>query len=188
MSSNTRHKTITQEFASCPKVNKIIHDCINQQAVQLLEDFEYCDRFCESPIEQLLLAALYAQSLQTDFFQIEMMGTSGLAKNPDQETIYVHQQMQVGQYRVDFLIFDCSCPFEIADPTIIVVECDGHDFHEKTKEQAARDKKRDRFFQGLGFKVLRFTGSEIWADAHACVEEIIFNLNTNNDMRLGLAQ
>ena len=59
---------------------------------------------------------------------------------------------------------------------------------QKTKEQAARDKKRDRFFQGLGFKVLRFTGSEIWADAHACVEEIIFNLNTNNDMRLGLAQ
>jgi very-short-patch-repair endonuclease len=188
MLSNTRHRTITQEFASCPKVNKIINDCINQQAVQLLEDFEYYDRFCESPIEQLLLAALYAQSLQTDFFQIEMMGTSGLAKNPDQETIYVHQQMQVGQYRVDFLIFDCSCPFEIADPTIIVVECDGNDFHEKTKEQAARDKKRDRFFQGLGFKVLRFTGSEIWADAHACVEEIIFNLNTNNDMRLGLAQ
>lgn len=186
--SNTRHRTMMQEFASCPKVNKIINDSINQQVVQFLEDFEYYDRFCESPIEKLLFAALYAQSLQTDFYQIEMMGTSGLAKNPDQETIYVHQQMQVGQYRVDFLIFDCSCPFEIADPKIIVVECDGHDFHEKTKEQAARDKKRDRFFQGLGFKVLRFTGSEIWADPHACVEEIIFNLNTNNDIRLGAVQ
>lgn len=188
MLSNTRHRTVTQEVASCPKVNKIINDCINQQAVQLLEDFECYDRFCESPIEQLLFAALYAQSLQTDFFQMQMMGTSRLSKNPNQETIYVHQQMDVGRYRVDFLIFDCSCPFEIAEPKIIVVECDGHDFHEKTKEQAARDKKRDRFFQGLDFKVLRFTGSEIWADPHACVEEIIFNLNTNNDMRLGLAQ
>lgn len=184
----TRQRTVTQEFVSNPKIAKIINDCLDNQAIRLLEDFECYNRFCESPIEQLLFAALYAQSLQTDFFQMKIMGASGLDKNPDQETIYVHQQMPVGQYRVDFLIFDCSCPFEIAEPQIIVVECDGHDFHEKTKEQAARDKKRDRFFQGLGFKVLRFTGSEIWADPHACVEEIIFNLNTNNDMRPGLAQ
>lgn len=46
----------------------------------------------------------------------------------------------------------------------IVIECDGHDFHEKTKQQVARDKKRDRAFQTDGFTVLRYSGSEIVND------------------------
>ena len=41
----------------------------------------------------------------------------------------------------------------------IVVECDGHDFHEKTKDQVARDKSRVRDLEIAGWRVLRFTGS-----------------------------
>lgn len=48
--------------------------------------------------------------------------------------------------------------------TKIVIECDGHDFHEKTKEQASRDKRRDREFQTAGFIVLRYSGSDIVND------------------------
>ena len=33
------------------------------------------------------------------------------------------------------------------------MECDGHDFHERTKEQASSDKKRDRSLQAAGFLV-----------------------------------
>lgn len=44
----------------------------------------------------------------------------------------------------------------------IAVECDGHDFHERTKEQAEHDKKRDRAMQKAGYYVFRFTGSEIF--------------------------
>lgn len=53
-----------------------------------------------------------------------------------------------------------------------VVECDGHAFHEKTKEQAAQDKRRDRTLQSLGFKVFRFTGMEINNDVLSCAEEV----------------
>jgi hypothetical protein len=43
----------------------------------------------------------------------------------------------------------------------LVIECDGHDFHEKTREQATKDKSRDRDLLNLGYPVMRFTGSEI---------------------------
>jgi len=54
----------------------------------------------------------------------------------------------------------------------IIVECDGHDFHEKTKVQAAHDKRRDRILQSLGYKVFRFTGSEIHNNAISCALEV----------------
>jgi hypothetical protein len=57
-------------------------------------------------------------------------------------------------------------------PFLIAVECDGHDFHEKTKEQAAADKARDREIVAAGITVLRFTGSEIWKDAEKCAQEV----------------
>jgi hypothetical protein len=57
--------------------------------------------------------------------------------------------------------------------TYVAVECDGHDFHEKTKAQAARDKKRDRDLQSLGWRVLRFTGSEVFRDPGAVAVEAL---------------
>ncbi len=54
----------------------------------------------------------------------------------------------------------------------LIIECDGHDFHEKTKKQAARDKRRDRTLQSSGYKVFRFTGTEITRDSLSCAEEV----------------
>jgi very-short-patch-repair endonuclease len=73
-------------------------------------------------------------------------------------------QKQIDKYRVDFYI-------EYRDKKIIV-ECDGHDFHEKTKRQAERDKKRDRFFASRGYIVLRYTGSEICSDPGQIIRDI----------------
>jgi very-short-patch-repair endonuclease len=42
-----------------------------------------------------------------------------------------------------------------------IVECDGHEFHEKTKQQVRRDRARERDFLGAGYTVIRFSGSEI---------------------------
>ncbi len=51
---------------------------------------------------------------------------------------------------------------------VIAIYCDGHDFHERTKEQAERDRSIDRKLQEAGIVVMRFTGREIYRDAHAC--------------------
>ncbi len=54
----------------------------------------------------------------------------------------------------------------------IAIYCDGHDFHEKTPEQAFRDRNIDRELQSMGFRVLRFTGSEIKNNVTRCIEEV----------------
>jgi hypothetical protein len=106
-------------------------------------------------------------------------------------------QAQLGEYRVDLLLeyevtittyppetqeYDRNNQlYRINQPELgkdilitkdIIIECDGHDFHERTKAQAARDKKRDRILQSIGYNVFRFTGSEIYNDAITCAYEV----------------
>ena len=61
--------------------------------------------------------------------------------------------------------------------TRLVVEVDGHDFHERTKEQAQRDKTRDRDLQAAGFIVFRFTGREVHSRVDDKALEIISYLS-----------
>lgn len=51
------------------------------------------------------------------------------------------------------------------------VEIDGHDYH-KTKEQRYHDYMRERKLQAQGIIVVRFTASEVYVNAEACVEEL----------------
>ena len=60
----------------------------------------------------------------------------------------------------------------LGDGFKIDVECDGHEFHERTKEQAARDRSRDRELTLNGWTVLRFTGSEVHKSAAMCAEQV----------------
>ena len=59
----------------------------------------------------------------------------------------------------------------------MAIELDGHNFHEKTKEQVIRDKRRERAILQAGIKdnlsVLRFAGTEIVRDCSRCIKEII---------------
>lgn len=71
---------------------------------------------------------------------------------------YPKAQVPIGAYRVDFLVGK------------LVIECDGHAFH-ATKEQRGRDAKRDRDLIELGYRTIRFTGTEIHKDVAACVAQ-----------------
>lgn len=81
----------------------------------------------------------------------------------------IFPQVRIGRYRVDFLIFATDPPDRNA---ALVVECDGHDFHERTKDQAARDRQRDRTLTSIGIPFMRFTGSEIYRDSFGCMREL----------------
>lgn len=98
----------------------------------------------------------------------------------------IEPQKVVGTYKVDFLLTyqgEEWLPRKVRPETHpfhaqLIVECDGHPFHEKTKEQSARDKKRDRVLQELGFKVFHFTGSQVWNDVFGCAQEAVRSLTT----------
>lgn len=77
------------------------------------------------------------------------------------EGIFMEPQYRVGKYRIDFAL-----PIQR-----IAVEIDGHDYH-KTKEQRTRDAARDRWLTIEGWTVIRFTGSEVYANPEACTSQI----------------
>ena len=54
----------------------------------------------------------------------------------------------------------------------LCIYTDGHTYHERTEEQAQRDKRIDRKLQELGFKVLRYTGKDINENTDSIVTEI----------------
>jgi very-short-patch-repair endonuclease len=76
--------------------------------------------------------------------------------------------LKVGEhnYSIDFVV-------QTRGTTKLAIELDGHDFHEKTKEQAARDRQRERTIVKHGYTIFRFTGSEVFRNPRRCVEEVV---------------
>jgi very-short-patch-repair endonuclease len=106
-----------------------------------------------SPIEQLFL-------LQWDFMNVE--DRKRVSLTPQQEVTVGGQT-----YRIDFCITSDIADWKLA------VELDGHDFHEKTRAQAAKDKQRERALIRDGYTVVRFTGTEVVRDTAKCVSEVV---------------
>lgn len=128
----------------------------------------------ESPIEALLGAAIWI-GLCTALMQCPEASTMNF--NPvwcgkdDRDhiakaTFAIVPQFNWGRYRIDFAIFRSG---ELA----LFVECDGHNFHERTPDQALRDRTKDREIQAAGLKILRFTGREIHRNAIGCAAEVM---------------
>jgi very-short-patch-repair endonuclease len=130
---------------------------------------EVAERRCESPIEVAMAVALWTyftivEQRSTEFwapFQSDIDGVE-----PD--NVVIAPQYLCAGYRADFVVAIGTDSGMLT----AAVECDGHDFHERTKEQAARDRKRDREMQVEFDIVLRFTGSEIYRDPMKCAEDV----------------
>jgi very-short-patch-repair endonuclease len=74
------------------------------------------------------------------------------------------------RYRVDFLLRwrvgdDCSC--------LYAVECDGHDFHSRTRAQVERDKARDNALLALDIPTFRYAGSSIYRDPFGVATDVM---------------
>lgn len=111
------------------------------------------------------------------------------ARSPIEELFYVaicgpafmldvhvsHESIGFKPYLPDFAL-DRATPKpdeDGFDEELLIVELDGHQFHEKTPEQAEHDRKRDRWFAANGYRVIRFTGREVWRDVRSCVAEAL---------------
>ena len=130
---------------------------------------EGIDCFTESPIEKLLLLGLLSNIPAFDIeYKKDENHRRGYKISFINEFWNIEPQVQITSYiRVDFLIFSKFFP-----TLRIIIECDGHDFHEKTKEQAKKDKARDRELIKLSFIVLHYTGSEIYNEPDKCYKDI----------------
>jgi very-short-patch-repair endonuclease len=118
----------------------------------------------ESPLEAMLLDAFFASGL---FERLVVPSDVVVGSGPfglllQQVTIPSIEK----RYRLDFAIMNA------AEGLYVAVEVDGHQWHESTPYQVQSDKSRDRKLTAAGWQVLRFTGSEVYRDAAACVREV----------------
>ena len=117
---------------------------------------------CESPIEQLL--SLELNDLRYGFNDWNpFIDISSITSN--QEIICKNGK----KYRLDFYFI---VDYKNQETIRFDIECDGYNFHQKTKEQVEYDNQRQRDLQNEGFEIIRFSGSEIWKDVQKCVDEI----------------
>lgn len=118
-----------------------------------------------SPIEQLFFIAFHTIAEVNGFRVVTRPSWARV------EDFVIIPQFQIGAYRVDFIAY-MAIPAH-CKPSIVVIECDGHDFHDKDKKQRSYEKKREREIQKLGYRIFRFTGSDITESPYSCAKEII---------------
>jgi hypothetical protein len=152
-------------------------------------------QLCESPLEQRFLFYVldynpHRLSHSTTGYDPDSLSPAVKCRHWDLEEfpdfavkIVAQHRVNGGQYRTDFL-FELTRDVYVAGLEGIaglshsevfarlVIELDGHDFHERTKEQAWRDKSRDRHLTAHGYTVFRFTGSEVHRNPYRVADEI----------------
>jgi len=157
-----------------------------EQEMSLRSFFESC----ESPMEQKFLQRLIEyfpgytcnwegiHILSMGFCEPQYLGFD-LRIYPQREipidlsTLIRKQGTQL--YRADFLFRLTRWNHHIGTTeslSYLVIEIDGHNYHERTKNQATRDRSRDRILTAAGYSVFRFTGSELYRDMDKSIEEI----------------
>lgn len=142
--------------------NNVYHDVMCETR-NFQFNLEYSLKDCESPIEQLLAVSLE---------RINLLGFCHY--NPFIDVIAIEKQQDIKiskkvTYRVDFLI---TVHYKNQGMKGFVIECDGHEFHQKTKEQVEKDNQKTRDLQMKGFEVTRFSGTEIYHRSYLCATEI----------------
>jgi len=110
---------------------------------------------CQSPIEKLFLIEWEYQNNSFYF-------------GGDLEDYYIKPQyiIEGGYYEVDFMIVNTK------KPDWIVIEIDSY-LWRSTPEQFAKEKERERNIIKLGYKIIRFSGREIYRNVEKCVNEVM---------------
>lgn len=143
---------------------------VRRMALEFAARMSLASMWCGSPVEEMFLAALLSSDRAVNVVLLDPEGNRHfLTDNPDYPERYLVQpQFRVGRYRCDFLITMKWNEYQ----TSVVVEIDGHEFHEKTKQQVSKDKARERSIVSSGYRVLRFSGSDVFNNALPCADEV----------------
>lgn len=80
------------------------------------------------------------------------------------------ERYEISGYKPDFMI---EMTGSLDEAVRFAVEIDGYEWHEKTKEQAANDRKKDRAYLKNGYTPIRFLGTEVYHDVSSCARDTI---------------
>lgn len=159
-----------------------------QERRRIVADRDVLHEACRSPLEQLLIEPLLAMANNLGSCSYRVGGREyGLhAGSSVAGHIRIEPQARIDRYEVDFLVEfsvdeyvrgraagGTSEEVRTARTVAMVIECDGREHHDKTREQAERDRARDRSLQALGYLVFRYPGSVIVRDPYAVARDAL---------------
>lgn len=150
--------TETEEF------NELLEDHLDDAKQAAIALFNEQIELCESPIERALFPHL--MFLRPGWLCCRYGGPLDYGIE-----MRLEPQKVIGGYRVDFGL-RVRPIWQERDELKLAIECDGHQFHERTKEQAARDKERTRALFAAGWVVVPFTGRQITTSPAKCAGQI----------------
>lgn len=133
----------------------------------------FADGRGDTPIELALHAAIVVEARFGGCIEFEVIsprrGERFNWQDGSSRNLVIESQIDVEGRRVDFVasVLGEDCP------EYLIIECDGHEFHERTPKQAARDRNHDWALQNSGVKFRRFTGTQIWRDPCWCADQVI---------------
>lgn len=122
---------------------------------------------CESPIEKIFFVALINVFISYD-----------LILYVDNQTLIESNEKK---YYADFTIeHDELCNRYLKKDFKLVIECDGYEFHQKTKEQVDNDNQREYDIKMSGWEIIRFSGRELYNNPIECAKKVIRYIATKN--------
>lgn len=150
---------IAEKIETANKSDEICKTCnfkSTQQCVKCLTELQ-------SPLERKLYSKLLDEKFHFEVqYPINTYGKKASINDRDQKDLRLKYIDLLTQ--VDFYLPNGK--------NQICVYTDGHTYHERTEEQAKRDRSIDRKLQELGYVVLRFTGKEINENISMAVNQI----------------
>lgn len=120
----------------------------------------------ESPIETIFGAKL-ALVLRPVCEEVGWTFSVGARSDAD---VWLQPQYQLGRFRYDFAILATG-----QSRPLILIECDGKEFH-STEEQQANDILKDEAARKAGIRLVRFTGAEINGDIDRCIRDTLSSM------------
>lgn len=141
----------------------------NKQGIEIIDDVLCSNgdnllyKSCQSPIEKIFIFAYDIVIANEDFLINELF--------------YLFPQKEIvankHRYIADFYFDTNELPDAVFEHDFkLVIECDGHEFHEKTKKQVEYTNNRNFDLQKEGYDVLHFSGSQIYQNPIECATEV----------------
>jgi very-short-patch-repair endonuclease len=88
----------------------------------------------------------------------------------DDPSLSLRHQFHLGRF-----LYDLYFKREGRSKPLLMIECDGKEFH-STDEQIANDRAKDARAARLGIPLLRFSGSQIFRELDCCTQQVLREL------------
>lgn len=152
-----RLETLLDIFENLPTKAKLL--IMQHNDFNILEDIELYISYLKSPIEIIFYTA----------FEIYKKENNKFVLLEPQVEININEKKYYADFEVEY---DELINNHLKKDFKLIIECDGYEFHQKTKKQVEYDNKREYELKMNNYQILRFSGSEIYNDPFECVERI----------------